>query len=95
MNYIIYHNNRCSKSREVLKFLQEKKINLQVIEYLKTPFSFQDLKNILKVLNINPIDIVRQNEVLWKSVYKHKFLSKKIGKDELINILIQNQNYSQ
>ena len=90
MKCIIYHNSRCSKSREALMFLKEKKIDHVVIEYLKNHLGVQDLKNILSVLNINAIDIVRKNEESWRRNYKEKFFSEGIDENKLIDILIQN-----
>ena len=90
MKCIIYHNSRCSKSREALMFLKEKKIDHEVIEYLKNHLDVQDLKNILKILNINAIDIVRKNEESWRQNYKEKFFSEGIDENKLIDILIQN-----
>jgi len=58
----IYHNPRCSKSRETLALLESKGLAPLVIEYLKTPPSQADLKNILKVLAIPARAIVRKKE---------------------------------
>ena len=62
MTLKIYHNPRCSKSRETLALLESKGLAPLVIEYLKTPPSQADLKNILKVLAIPARAIVRKKE---------------------------------
>ena len=50
--WTIYHNPKCSKSREALEILNTRGINPLVIEYLKTPLNISDLKNLLSKLNI-------------------------------------------
>ncbi len=71
----LYHNPRCSKSRQGLAILQKTNQKIEIIEYLKKPISETELKDILKKLNIDPIDLVRKNEVIWKESYKGKDLS--------------------
>jgi arsenate reductase len=82
----IYHNPRCSKSRETLAILTEKGIKTDVVEYLKTPLTKKLLKNLLMKLNMKPIDIIRTNE----DVFKQKFKGKNFTDDEWIQILIEN-----
>ena len=53
LNPILYHNPRCSKSRQALAFLQQSKIDVTVIEYLKTPLSASQLWEIYKALQKN------------------------------------------
>ena len=59
---IIYHNPKCSKSRQTLQLIQEKNIEPEIVEYLKTPLRFEQLKSLLILLNLNPADIVRKKE---------------------------------
>lgn len=82
----IYHNPRCSKSRETLAILEEKKETVTIIKYLDDPISEKKLTELLKLLNIPTIDLVRKNETLWKETYKNKAFSEK----ELITILSKN-----
>ena len=63
---IIYHNNRCKKSREALNLLLNKKIDVQVIEYLKNGLTANEIKILLEKLKLNPIEIVRKKENIWK-----------------------------
>lgn len=58
----IYHNPRCSKSREALALLEGEGLSPQVIEYLKAPPSQAELKRILKALDIPARDLVRKKE---------------------------------
>ena len=71
----IYHNPRCSKSREGLGILQTAKVDFEIIDYIKNPLSFEDLKEVLEKLDIPAIDLVRKNETVWKENFKGKTLS--------------------
>jgi len=71
----IYHNNRCSKSRQCLAFLEETKQDFEVINYLETPPSEKELKEIISMLGITPLQLVRKGEAIWKEKYKGKDLS--------------------
>ena len=79
----IYHNPRCRKSREGVKYLESKKINFEVIDYIKNNLSSEQIRNILKKLQLKPIELVRKNEAIWKEKYKGKDFSD----DQLIEIL--------
>lgn len=59
---VIYHNPRCTKSRQTLELLQRQGIEPQVVEYLKTPPSARELKAILKKLNIPARKLLRSGE---------------------------------
>tara|TARA_R110001583_G_scaffold31233_3_gene107052 strand:+ start:3180 stop:3518 length:339 start_codon:yes stop_codon:yes gene_type:complete len=82
----IYHNPRCSKSRQGLEILEKSKLKFETIKYLDTPISKKELEEIIKLLKIAPIDLVRKNEALWKENYKGKTLTD----DALINVLVEN-----
>lgn len=71
----IYHNPRCSKSRDALKLLEETEENFQIIKYLETPPSIKELEHIIKLLNIQPIELVRIKEPEWKENFKDKNLT--------------------
>lgn len=64
----IYHNPRCSKSRQTLQLLQEKGIEPEVIEYLKTPPDKATLKNILRQLGLSPRQLMRTREKEYKEL---------------------------
>ncbi|SEM14299.1 arsenate reductase [Aquimarina amphilecti] len=68
----IYHNPRCSKSRQCLTILEERKEDLEIIKYLETPLSEEKLTEIINLLAIKPIDLVRKNETIWKQEFKNK-----------------------
>lgn len=82
----IYHNPRCTKSRQGLALLKESGTDFEVIEYLKNPLSQNELKEILNKLQIPAIELVRKNEAVWKEHYKNKDLSEA----ELIAAMVAN-----
>lgn len=71
----IYHNNRCSKSRQGLTLLETSGQDFEIVKYLENPPSEKELKEILKMLGFKPIELVRKNEQIWKDNYKGKELS--------------------
>jgi len=62
MSVTIYHNPKCSKSRQTLGLLQEKGIDLDIVEYLTNPPSVAELKRVLGMLGKGPRDILRKKE---------------------------------
>jgi arsenate reductase len=87
MSLKIYHNPRCSKSRQALELLQEKGLKPQVIEYLKTPPSARELEAILTSLRLEPQEITRTKE----ETYQQLGLSKKsLSRKEWIEVLVKN-----
>ena len=64
----ILHNPRCSKSREALKILEQNGINAEIVKYLDTPPSEDELRNILKILGINARDLMRTKEDIYKEL---------------------------
>ncbi len=67
MTVKIYHNPRCTKSRQTLQLLKDRGIEPEVIEYLKTPPSPAELTNILDKLGMEPRDLMRKQEVEYKA----------------------------
>ena len=70
MSVIIYHNPKCSKSRETLALLQESGVELEIVEYLNTPPSAAELKDILGKLGLGPRDILRSKEANEEAIDK-------------------------
>ena len=68
MKDAIYHNPRCSKSRETLALLRDRGIEPQVIEYLKTPPDRATLEKLLKMLKLEPRDLMRRKEKEYKAL---------------------------
>ncbi len=71
----IYHNPRCSKSRECNTFLNTNNKEVRVINYMKKPFSTETLSDLLDLLGLEPLALVRTNEQIWKDQFKKKELS--------------------
>jgi arsenate reductase len=71
----ILHNPRCGKSRDCLAFIKESKCEFEIINYLVKPLSTDEIKTLIKKLNIKPIELVRQKEAIWIEHYKGKLLS--------------------
>ena len=66
MTVTIYHNPRCSKSRQTLQLLIENGIEPEIIDYLKSPPSQSELDDILKMLAMEPRDLIRKQEKEYK-----------------------------
>ena len=82
----IYHNSRCRKSRETLQILVDNNLEFKVIEYLKVQLSKSQIEALINKLGIDPIELVRRNEDVWKHNYKGKELSG----SEITQILSEN-----
>lgn len=81
----IYHNPRCTKSRQGVAFLEEKGVDFEIVKYLNDAFTQETLTTVINELGIKPIDLIRKNEAIWKSDFKGKELSD----DEIINAMIE------
>ncbi len=66
MSVKIYHNPRCSKSRETLKLLESHGVQVEVIEYLKHPPTKNELEDILNKLGFKPRELMRTKEAEYK-----------------------------
>lgn len=80
----IYHNARCSKSREGLCMLENLKQPFEVIHYLENVPTKEELKVLLLKLNLPASELVRKKEAIWIENYKGKTLSE----EQLLDILI-------
>jgi arsenate reductase (glutaredoxin) len=87
MTITIYHNPRCTKSRETLALLKEHGIEPRVIEYLKAPPSALELKGILKKLGLKPRDIIRETEPRYAEL---GLKDQKVSDDELLALISAN-----
>lgn len=82
----IYHNPRCNKSRQTLQILEEQNEEVEVIEYLKTPPSKDEIRKVVEMLGIPAEELVRKNE----DIYKEKYKGKKLTDDEWMVVLAEN-----
>lgn len=87
MAIVIYHNPRCTKSRETMKLLEEKGIKPQVIEYLKTPPSAAELKALVAKLGISPRQLLRKGEEPYKTL---KLSNETLSDAALIKAMVEN-----
>lgn len=86
MKTVIYHNPRCTKSREALALLNELHEEVEVVEYLKNTPSEEELRSLIKKLKIKPELLMRKKE----PVFKEKFEGKKLTDDECIKAMVEN-----
>ena len=85
--YTIYHNPRCSKSRQTLAIMNENNVELNIINYLADPPTMKELENISGKLAISPMDFIRKKE----SEFTELGLKSYNGTDsELCNIMSKN-----
>lgn len=82
----IYHNPRCSKSREGLKYLEEKGFEVEIIDYMKNGITTVEIKEFLTKSGLKVTDIIRTNE----DIYKTEFKGKELSTEEWIQILVEN-----
>ena len=86
MTIIIYHNPKCSKSRQTLELLKERGITPTIIEYLKTPPTAEALKAVLGQLGMAPRDLMRKKE----DIYAESGLGNpSLSDDALIDFMVQ------
>lgn len=85
-NIQIWHNPRCSKSRNAMTLLEEKGINADVIKYLETTPSKEQIKDVLKKLNMKASELLRSGE----DIYKELNLKNENDEEKLIEIMVQN-----
>ena len=80
----IYHNPRCSKSRSACALIAENGIAAEVVEYLKTPPSRDELRALLKKLGMQPAELVRQGEAEFKAHYAGRTLTDEEWLDAMV-----------
>ena len=85
MPVTIYHNPRCGKSRQTLALLQEKGIQPEIVEYLKTPYTAAQLKTLLGQLGLPAKAIVRKKEAADAGIDPAK-----LSEDQLIAAMAKN-----
>lgn len=83
----IYHNPRCSKSRNSLQILNEHNVVIEEVRYLQTPPSKQELAELCELMQLKPEQIVRRGEAVFKEL---NLAGAQLNDDEWLNILIDN-----
>jgi arsenate reductase len=87
MAVTIYHNPRCSKSRQTLALIEERGISPTVVEYLKETPSAKELKAILKKLGKRPRDVMRRGEAVYKEL---GLADLTLSDDQLVDAMVEN-----
>jgi len=83
----IYHNPRCSKSRQTLQLLTDKGVDTDIVEYLNTPPDVETLTEILDMLAIEPSDLMRRNEDIYKELQLDQ---QNLSREALIQVMVDN-----
>ncbi len=81
----IWHNPRCSKSRDALKFLEEEGIDAEVVKYLDTPHTKDEIKNLIKMLGL---DSARELMRIKETIYKELSLKDENDEEKLIEAMV-------
>ena len=82
----IFHNSRCSKSRQALQILQDSNCDIEIINYLETDLDVSLIKDVLKKLSLKPRDILRTSEQDYKD---NNLKQDNLSDDELIEYMIK------
>ena len=85
-NIKIWHNPRCSKSRNAVTLLEEKGMDPEIVKYLDTPPSREEIVAMLKMLGISARELMRTKE----SIYKELNLKEVADEEKLIDALAEN-----
>lgn len=80
----IYHNPKCSKSRQTLALLEERDLELRIVPYLESPPSKSELADIVKMLGVTAADIVRTGE----DEYKESGLTADSSESDVLDAII-------
>lgn len=82
----IYHNPRCSKSRESLLYIEQKGYEYELVNYMKDGISAKEIKDFLNKSGLEVTAIIRTNEEL----YKQQFKGMELSEEEWIKVLVEN-----
>lgn len=87
MSIKIYHNPRCSKSRQTLQLLEDKGVQLEIIEYLKTTPSKTELESVLALLGLSPRELMRKGEGIYKEL---NLGDASLSHEQLLSAMLEN-----
>jgi len=82
----IYHNPRCSKSRQTLQLIRDSGIEPKVVEYLKTPPSAEELDGLLKKLKLEPLELMRKKEATFNEL---ELAGQDLNREEAIAVMVE------
>jgi arsenate reductase len=84
----VWHNSRCGKSRDGVKYLEAKGVKFEIFEYLKTDLKASDIKKLISQLGITEIrDMMRTKEAAYK---ENNLKDSSLTQDEIIDVIIKN-----
>lgn len=83
----IYHNPRCTKSRQTLQIIRDAGVEPDVVEYLRDPPDRSELEEILAMLGIEPQELMRKKEPLYKEL---GLSCRELSREEAIEVLVAN-----
>jgi len=86
-DFIIYHNPRCSKSRQTLEILNKQNVDTEIVLYLETPPSADEVTSILQKLGLSSRDIIRKGEEEYKLL---NIKDQSLTENELISFMSEN-----
>ena len=81
----IYHNSRCSKSRDSFNYLTEQGVTFETVEYLKTPITKEELTDVLAKLGISAKELIRKGE----KDFKENFKGQELTEEQWIDAMLQ------
>jgi len=84
-DFKIYHNPRCSKSRQTLALLKENGVEPEIVEYLSNPPSIKELTDVIKLLELSPQDLMRKKEAEYKEAGLN---NKELSNNEQIKLMV-------
>lgn len=87
MSIKIYHNPRCSKSRQTLQLLKDNQVEPDIVEYLKAPPSREELEQVLDMLGLEPRGLMRTKEKEYKELGLD---NPDLDRDALISAMLEN-----
>lgn len=87
MQITIYHNQNCGTSRNALAAIRAAGHEPRIVEYMKTPPTREELKNLITRMKVNVRDVVRKKETLYRDL---RLDERDVGEDELLDAMIEN-----
>lgn len=80
----VFHNNRCSKSRQALALVKEISSKIEIVDYMNITMSRKELQNLLVQLDMKPSELLRKGE----SDYKEHIKGKNLSDEEILDLMI-------